>query len=353
MATVNLPYVQIFTDRHGRRRCYYRRKGRARQALPLPESPGFLGAYAAADRQAPKDGAGSALTSPGSVSALIVAYYASAEFASRRESTQRGYRNMLDRFRAKYGDRRVSAVTTRHLDAIFEEMAKETPGAAANLRKRLRRVFRLAVKMGWRTDNPVIATDAPPRRGQGFTPWSEEDIAAYEARWPSGSRERLALALLLYTGVRRSDVVGLGRQHVRDGRIHVMPLKTSGSGKRLAIRVHPKLQREIKAAPVGMTFVLTAFGEPFTAAGFTSWFRERAEMAGLEGRTPHGLRKAAGRRMAEAGCTAKEIAAVLGHTTLAEVERYTRDADQTKLADAAVARLGNGRVSNRVKPARK
>lgn len=337
MATIDVPYIQTFRDRHGRARFYYRRRGYPRVALPAPGSPGFLRAYEAAGRPQPSEGAGAARTDPGSISALIVAYYASAEWAELRDSTKTGYRNMLDRFRDAHGHRRVSTVKPPHLEAIFHAMAK-TPGAARNLRKRLRRVFRLAVRLGWRTDNPVTNTEAPRHKTEGFAPWSEEQIAAYEARWASGTRERLAMALLLYTGQRRSDVVTMGRQHVKVGRIHVAQVKTKA---RLAILIHPALQREIDAAPPGMTFILTAFGKPFTAAGFTSWFRERAEIAGVHGRTPHGLRKAAGRRLAEAGCSAKQIAAVLGHSTLSEVERYTKDADQEMLADAAVTRLGD------------
>lgn len=338
MARVEIPYVKVFKDRHGRRRCYYRRRGYPSVPLPVPGEDGFLAAHEAAGRrEARLEGAGSMRTEPGSINALVVAYYASAEFAAKRLSTQRGYRNMLDRFREQFGDLRVSTVTTKNLDTIFERMALTTPGAAVNLRKRLRRVFRLAVKMDWRRDNPVTATDAPQHRSSGFTPWSEGDIAAYQERWPAGSRERLAMYLLLYTGQRRSDVVGMGRQHIKAGRIHVRQLKTDA---RLAIRIHPALQAEIDAAPAGLTFILTAFRKPFTAAGFTAWFRERAEMAGLVGRTPHGLRKAACRRLAEVGCTAKQIAAVSGHKTLAEVGRYTQDADQTRLADDAMARLG-------------
>lgn len=346
LARIDLPHVQRFRDRHGHVRHYYRRKGWPKAVLPAPGSPGFLEAYAAAASSRPSPGegpgAGAERTQPGTIAALIVAYYASAEWAELRASTQTGYRNMLDRFRDKHGTKRVATLQAHHLEAIFHAMAT-TPGAASNLRKRLRRVFRLAVRLGWRADNPVTETEAPMRRRakQGFTPWSEADIAAFEARWPTGTRERLALALLLYTGQRRSDVVTMGRQHVKASRVHVRQVKT---GARLAIRIHPALQREIDAAPPAdeqLAFVLTQYGQPFSAAGFTSWFRERAEMAGLKGRTPHGLRKSAGRRLAEAGCTAKQIAAVLGHATLAEVETYTRDADQVGLADAAVSRLGD------------
>lgn len=338
MATIELPYLKLFRDRHGRERCYYRRAGYPGVTLPLPGEDGFLAAYdAAGRRETPTEGVGAERTEPGSVSALIVAYYASAEYDALRDSTKRGYRNMLDRFRETHGDKRVRAVETRHLDAIFDGMAK-TSGAARNLRKRLRRVFRLAVRMGWRQTNPVTESEAPRHKVVGFTPWTEEEIAAYEKRWGPGTRERRALYLLLYTGQRRSDVVTMGRQHVKAGRIRVRQVKT---GALLWIALHPKLKAELDLAEGELTFILTAFGEPFSAAGFTAWLRERAEMAGIEGRTPHGLRKAAGRRLAEAGCTAKQIMAVLGHKTLAEAETYTRDADQMLLADNAIAKLGD------------
>lgn len=338
MATLELKYVQRFKDRHGSLRHYFRRPGWPRVTLPGEVgSAEFMAAYQAALAAGKKvGGAGAERVKPQSINALIVAYYATAEWKKLRASTQSGYKNMLERFRAKHGDKSALTIQTRHLEAIFLGMA-DTPGAARNLRKRLRRIFRLAVRLGWRADNPVTETEAPKTAPGGFAPWSEEDIAKFEKKWPSGTRQRLALALLLYTGQRRSDVVTLGRQHVSNsGRISVTQLKTD---HRLTIRIHPALQAEIDAAPLGMTFLLTQYGKPFTAAGFSQWFREAAEEAGLKNRTAHGLRKAAGRRLAEAGCTAKEIGAVLGHTTLSEIERYTRSADQARLMESALDRL--------------
>ncbi len=333
MAKIELPYVKAFKDRHGRPRHYYRRRGHA--SITLPGQPGsgeFMAAYkdAEAKTRTPDE---RQRIQPRSINALVTKYYQSVDFTDLRESTRRGYRNMLDRFRDKHGSKGVASIEPHHLESIFLSMSAK-PGATANLRKRLRKVFRLAVRLGWRRDNPVIATEFKRRKTTGFRPWSEEDIAAYEARWPTGSRERLAMALLLYTGQRRSDVVGMGRQHVSEGRISVCQLKTDA---RLKIRLHPKLKTEVEAH-TGMAFLTTHAGAPFTAAGFGNWFREKALEAGVD-KTAHGLRKAAGRRLAEAGCTAKEIAAVLGHTTLSEVERYTRDADQVLLSDAAADKL--------------
>lgn len=337
MATIDVPYVQRFKDRHGRVRHYYRRPGYLRVPLPPPGEPGFLAAYEAAGERE-TEGAGSERTVHGTLSALIVAYYQSASFAALRDSTKKAHRGQLDNFRKVFGAYKVAIVTPAMLESVFHGMAK-APAQASNLRKRLRVVFKLAVRLGWRADNPVTATEPPRYRSEGFTPWTDADVAAFEKRWPTGSRERLALALLLYTGQRRSDVVKMGRQHIRDGRIHLTQKKTLTP---LAIPILPALQREIDAAPLGMTFMLTAYGKPFSEAGFTSWFVERAKMAGLIGLTPHGLRKAAGRRMAEAGGTTKQIASVLGHKSLSEAERYTRDADQTGLADAMMARREDG-----------
>ncbi len=102
----------------------------------------------------------------------------------------------------------------------------------------------------------------------------------------------------------------------------------------------PDLQAIIDATPSEhLTFLTTAFGKPFTAAGFGNWFREQCNEAGLPHCSAHGLRKAAARRLAEAGCTAHEIAAITGHASLREVQRYTKAADQTRLAVAAMDKM--------------
>jgi integrase len=334
MAKIDLPYVQAFKDRHGKMRFYYRRPGFSRVRLPGgPGSAEFMAAYAEAHGRGkiqPVD-----KVQPRSINALAVEYYRSEDWAALAPSSQKVYRAIVDRFRARHGNKSVAGVQTHHLEAIFHGMAS-TPEAARNLRKRLRVMFGLAVRLGWRQDNPVTETKLRRRKSEGFAPWTEDDIAAYEARWPTGTRERLALAMLLYTGQRRSDVVTMGRQHVAAGKISVRQQKTDA---RLKIRVHPALQRELDAAPFGMTFLLTEQSRPFTPAGFTNWFRDKVQAAGLTGRSAHGLRKAAGRRLAEARCTPHQIAAVLGHASLAMVQLYTRDVDQESLSDAAMDKL--------------
>ncbi|PVM71277.1 tyrosine-type recombinase/integrase [Caulobacter radicis] len=150
-----------------------------------------------------------------------------------------------------------------------------------------------------------------------------------------GSRAHLALYLLLYTGQRRSDVVRMGKQHVRDDMLHIQQQKTK---TRLAIPLHPKLRDALKRAPAdNLTFLVTKQGKPFSAPGFTNWFTECAKAAGLpENSTPHGLRKATCRRLAEAGSTPHQIMAITGHKNLKEVTHYTAAANQKVLAEEAM-----------------
>jgi integrase len=275
---------------------------------------------------------------------LIAAYYGSDRWQALQPQTQRTYRLILERFREEHGHRRAADLTDAHLQVLLDRMA-DRPAAARNLLKRLRSVFAVGVKRKLVRVNPTLGVELAKRRTDGFRAWTDVDIEAFEAHWPSGSRARLALALLLYTGQRRSDVVLMGWQHVRGDRITVTQTKRNpqSPATTLQIRLHPALKAELDSMPkTQMTFLVTAYGAPMSAVGFSNWFSECAAKAGLpKNSSPHGLRKAAARRLAEAGCSAHEIAAVTGHASLKEVERYTQSVRQTHLADRAIAALAD------------
>jgi integrase len=194
-----------------------------------------------------------------------------------------------------------------------------------------------AVDIGMRNDDPTRDVKAVRVKSDGYHSWDEQEIAGFENYHPIGSKARLAQALLLYTGQRRADVIGMGRQHVRDGVLHVKQQKT---GAQFAIPVHPQLQEIIDATVIGqLNFLVNKWGKPWSAAGFTNWFGDQCTLAGLRNCSAHGLRKAAARRLAEAGCTEHEIAAITGHASLREVQRYTKAADQKRLAAAAMQKV--------------
>jgi integrase len=330
-------------DRHGKARFYFRRAGFKPVALPgLPWSPEFMAAYEQALAGQPVE-IGSKRTKPGTVRALAVSYYNSLAFRSMKPITQSVYRNIIDRFCREtdtlgtpYGDLSASGLQRQHVIKLMASRA-EKPDSANGLRKVLRAMMQHAVEIGLRQDDPTRDVKAIRVKSDGYHSWSDEEIAQFERHHEIGSRPRLALALLLYTGQRRSDVIRMGRQHMRDGVIQVRQQKT---GAALSIPVHATLFAIVNDTPTEhLTFLTTKLGQPFTAAGFGNWFREQCNAASLPHCSAHGLRKAAARRLAEAGCTEHEIAAITGHASLREITRYTKAADQRLLAVSAMRKM--------------
>lgn len=274
---------------------------------------------------------------PGSIHALGVAYYASADYNGLRSNTQRTYKGIFDRFRDKYGANPVGLLEPRHIRAQMDAMAA-TPAAANNMLKVLRAVMRFAVDRGLVRTDPTTGVRMLRYRSEGFHTWTEAEVAAFEAKWPVGTKERLGFDLLLYTAQRSGDVRQMTVHQVRDGRVLVRQEKT---GQLVDIPLHPRLQTSLAAHKVEhLALLTTKYGKPFTEKGFGNWVSKAAERAGLPHCSAHGLRKAAARRLAEAGCSAHEIMAITGHQSLKEVERYTREAGRRNLADSAMKRIG-------------
>jgi integrase len=173
----------------------------------------------------------------------------------------------------------------------------------------MHRAHKNPVKRGFLRADPTANIKLASIKGDGFHCWTEDEIAQFESHHPISTKPRLALALLLYTAQRRSDVVKMGRQHIRDG---VLTVKQQKTGKPLAIPVHSDLQVVLDATPSEhLTFLVTATGKPYGGNAFSEQFRKWCDAAGLSKRCkPHGLRKAACRRLAEAGCSANEIMAI-------------------------------------------
>jgi integrase len=329
-------------DRHGKAqaRYFFRRRGFRQVPLPgLPGSPDFEQAYAAAMAGAPIPSTiGAKRIRAGSIDALVIAYLNSPGFlAIPSPSTRSTYRGILEAFAHEHGAKPFAMLARKHLETMLaRKIAK--PAAANHWLRLIKQLMRFAVREGLRTDDPARDVEYIKRKALGFHTWNEDEIGVFEAYHPIGTKARLALALLLYTAQRRSDVVKMGRQHIRNGVAQVRQQKT---GTMLAIPVHPALQAVLDATPSEhLTFLTTAYGKSFTAAGFGNWFRVRCDEAGLPAHcAAHGLRKAACRRLAEAGCSANVIASISGHLSLREVERYTKAADQERMARQGMAAM--------------
>lgn len=339
MTRIRLKYVHEFVDRHGKPRYYFRRAGFKQVRLPWPPgSREFNEAYQSALEGAARIEVGATRSAAGSVGALVSAYLNSVSFQNLAVETQRSRRRILERFRDEHGGKRIAMLQREHVQKMVNGRAG-TPSAARNFLNTLRVLMSFAVELGLRSDDPTLGVKLPKIKTAGWQTWTEQDIAAFEARHPVGTQARLAMALILYTGQRRSDVVHMGRQQVRQGVIEVRQRKT---GAVLTIPIHPELQAILDATPSKhLPFLTTAQGKPFgSPASFGNWFSRMCRDAGLpKGTAAHGFRKAACRRLAEAGCTPSEIMAISGHKSISEVQRYCVAADQARLARAAQAKV--------------
>jgi integrase len=336
MSRIRLRFVQAFVDRKtGAPFHYFRRPGFPRVRLPgLPGSEQFMTAYQLALGSAPES-VGAGRSKPGSVAAAIASYYGSPEFNKTLASSSQAVRRaVLEAFRREHGDKLLAAMPTKFLRALLDAME---PTTAKNWLASIRALTAHAIKRELIEHDPTLGIRLRRIGGDGHHTWTEEQIAQFEAAHPIGSRERLVFALGLHTGQRRGDVLAMGRQHIRNALLHVTQRK---AGKALAIPIHPDLQAILATVPTTqMTFVMTLSGKPFNPHAFSVWFGEACDKAGLPSVcTFHGLRKAALTRLANVGCTPHEIMAISGHESLREVERYTKAADQQRLAQAAMAR---------------
>ena len=219
-----------------------------------------------------------------------------------------------------------------------------TPHAANNLRKVLRQLLKHAIDIKMITVNPTLEVKRFTTEGDGIHTWTEYEVQQFTARHQLGSRSHLALMLMLHTGQRLSDVVRMGWQHVRNGKIAVCQQKTNTP---LLLPISDELAATLALLPrTNMTFLLTARGAPFTSAGFGNWFRERCDEAGLPQCSAHGLRKLTATRLANAGCSEREIMAITGHRSVSEVSRYTKARDQARLAEQAMQKATGMRTNS-------
>src|SRR5262245_26857364 len=207
MTNIRRRYVKAYVDRHGKARHYFRRPGC--KPIPLPGLPGsdeFMAAYWAALTNAPRVEVAAARTRAGSVGAMVAGYLGSATFHNLQPISQQQYRRILDRLRREHGDRLIATLERRHVVRMLDTKAG-TPGAARDFLCCLRLLVRYAINIGVRHDDPTTGVRVKMPKSEGFRTWTEEDITLFEAAYPIGTKERLALVLLRNTALRCADVV--------------------------------------------------------------------------------------------------------------------------------------------------
>jgi integrase len=225
----------------------------------------------------------------------------------------------------------------------FRDAYAATSGAADNTIKAVRSMYAWAVERKLTKVNPATGIGRIHVGQGGATPWSVDDLRKYRERHPPGTDAHLALTLFMFTAARIGDVIVLGRGHeaVRDG-ITWLSWQPGKRGSRpVSIPMLPPLYAATRASTVvGKTYLLTAHGRPWASAeGFRNRFKDWCDQAGLGHLSAHGIRKAAGNLLAEAGATQHQIMVIHGHSQAKTSEVYTRDVARTRLARDAMALL--------------
>lgn len=339
MAKLKLKYVDEYRDRTGMLRRYFRKAGKRLGVLPGEVgSAEFMAAYALFLAEKPGSAIAARPMHADSLAKLIIDYYGHRMFTDLKPSTRQLYRYALEPLAKAHGHRSVASMTAENAEKIVNGIGATKPGMGNLTRAVLRRVFKLAVKLKRRPDNPMLEIEAF-EVGEHHT-WTDAELKQFESKWRLGTRQRLAYALLLYTGQRVGDAADMTRADVSEGMIYVVQEKT---GAKVWIPIHPELLKAMKACPAkGLSLIGDPNGRPLKRPALSRLIRLSRKAAELPARcVAHGLRKAAMRRLAEAGATAHQIAAISGHKTLKEVERYTKAADQKKLARAAMDKVPN------------
>nr|WP_289852191.1 tyrosine-type recombinase/integrase [Rhizobium sp. SSA_523] len=328
-------YVQKQVTRHGKVVWYFRIGDGKRARLPGEYgSPEFIKAWKAliAGQKVETQPAGRH-----TLAWLVEKYQQSAAFKGLKASTQANRRNILAKACEK-GGKILTSQITRATIAAGRDRRAATPHAAINFMKVMGYLFEWAVDAGYMKDNPARGVKRPKVKSEGFAPWTEDDVIAFYKKHGAGTQARLALELLLFTGLRRSDVWKIGPQHIRND---VIELKAEKNEAPLFIPLHPVLRESLSRVNTGhLAFLVTpVHGRPFKSKeSFGNWFGKMCEEAGVSGRA-HGIRKTVAQQLAEAGGSNAELKALFGWSSDAMATLYTRGADKRKLAEAAAGKL--------------
>jgi len=343
------PYLQRERNRHGNVTWYVRvgdgPRLRVRGEYGTPE---FTAAHKAALAtllggtvpEAPKK------PHAGTLAWLAERYRETSAWASLSTATRRQRENIFKHMLAESGSIPFVEITRKDIVATIDKR-RDRAAAGRHFLETVRGMFQWALEAELIETDPTMAIRAMRRKSDGHPPWTDEDCARYEARWPLGTRERVAYAVLIESGLRRGDAVVLGKQHVRNG---VATIRTEKTGEVVSFAITPALAEAIAVGPCGeLTFIAGQGRRRIVKEHFGNWFRKACRAAGVA-KTPHGLRKTAATRHALDGATEHELMARYGWGEPRTAAIYTRKANRERLALAADAKRENVRNANGESP---
>lgn len=258
--------------------------------------------------------------------------------------TTNHYQRFTRRFRDEFGQVPIHTIETHHLEQVLERWSA-TSNTWNNALRSLKHLFGYAKATWGIKPDPTAELAKKQIETDGHAPWGIEHLKKYLAYHKLGSKPYLAMMLLIHTAPRRADLVKLGPLHVinLEGEefIRFKPQKTARkSGVVVTLPLHADLKEAIEATTTGAeTFLVTEFGKPYSADGFSNHMLNWRRAAGItDSVSAHGMRKTVGINMAENEATEYELMATLGHTNPKATEVYTRAANRRRLSTQAASK---------------
>jgi integrase len=334
------PHLHKLTTRHGKV-TWVVQVGRGAPKIRLHEPYGtaeFYEEYDAAVASSPKRATPKNRTTVGTLDWAWTLYRQSAAWSDLSQATRKQRENIMLNV-LKNGNHSLSKITRAAIQGGIDRR-RETPSAARNFLDTMRGMFKWLVEMDIVKHDATAGLTVKRRKSKGFPEWTYDEIIQYEKKWPLGTRERVMLDVYIYTGLRRGDAARVGPGHVRNDVISLATEKSQGDTM-VHLPLLPVLKQTLAAGPTGkLSFIVNARGKPYVKESLGNAFKDACVAAGINGKSAHGLRKAAATRAAENGATVHELMAIFGWKNIRQAEVYTREADRKRLAAKAMSKLG-------------
>lgn len=362
------PHLQRGTSRHGRKYWFVQlRYGSRKIRLRNPDgsdavfgADGFEDIYKAAIALAGEAIAKEPFASRGTLKWAWLLYTSpdNAAWSILSEATRKQRQNIMKHVLKSAGESPLEDIDADAMAEGVQRRAK-TPSQAKNFKQTMNQFFAWLKREKIVNTNPAEDVELPKRpKTGGFKEWTEDDIQKYEKRWPLGTRQRIALNVYMYTGLRRGDAADVGPKDISKQTViepdpetgkmvpvvkEVIAWATEKSQRQTVVHlpVLPPLRESLDAGPTGDTFIISEHGRKYVKESLGNLFKGWCVAAGVLDKSAHGLRKAAATRAADNGATAHELMAIFGWKDIKEAEIYTKAADRKRLAMRAIGMLQN------------
>jgi hypothetical protein len=200
----------------------------------------------------------------------------SAQFIGLRDTSKKGYQTRLEQIRVDHGHRAVAGLNRDRINSFILAPYADRPGAMLDILKKMRILIAHAIEKGWLKYDPSLGIKRP--KSKPVRRWRDSEMAAFEARWPLGTKQRTAYELMLNVGTARVDVHMMTWSQIDTEGVQYTRRK---SGEHVDIGMSKTLRAALDATPRDVVIITTEFGRPYTVDGFSGFMRDAMKAAGL------------------------------------------------------------------------